>query len=625
MGGFVALFNSDGRPVEEHQLLDMMAAIAHRGGAGEAIWYSGNVGLGVRLSHDAIGSGAASLVPPETEGRIIIAADARIDNRDDLLPILRPRHADISDSAIIALAYEKWGERCLDHLIGDFAFALWDARRHSLFAARDHIGVKPFFYFESRSKGFAAGSTIGAVLAGRPTIDRAVDEQRVAQYLLGVFDDVERTFYHRIKRLPASHALSIARAEIYKYRYAVLKEPPTLYLRSDEEYAEAFREKFTEAVRCRLRSRGPVGAALSGGLDSSSVVCVARELQRSAGREPLHTFSIIFEDVPESDERPYIEAVLAGGDLLPHFIHGDRTRPLPDIAVLYDHLEEPFSAPNMALHWEMFKAARQSGVHVWLDGLDGDTTVSHGIGFLVELATHMRWLRLSKELRALSARMGIERAKLFRSTVVNPLLDPVRSLRDDRIRRGGRLPANAWRGSAINPELAARYWPTGFRESSRPRTAVGDHLRRLRWGLHPFLLEALDRAASSFALEPRYPFYDRRLIEFCLSLPGGEKLRDGWTRWILRSAMEEILPEKIRWRTDKGNPGPSFMRTLRMFEGKKLRDMVEKSSRELDDLIDMRVMREYVARFEQGANNEREVMEIWKGLTLATWLERRYR
>jgi asparagine synthase (glutamine-hydrolysing) len=618
MSGFVVLQNLDRAPADESRLVAMLGAMSHRGGDGVEIWMGDHVGLGIAFNRTTSESRFDRLIPPATEGRIVIAADARIDNRAELASALAVRYEEHADSALIALAYQKWGDRCLDHLIGDFAFALWDLREGRLFCARDHIGVKPFYYHTSDHHLLAA-STINALFAGSATLARDLDEQRIAEYLVGSFDDVERTFYRDVKRLPASRMMTIAGGTLTRRRYATLDVGETIRLRSDAEYADAFRERFTEAVRARMRCTKPVGAALSGGLDSSSVVSVARAIARSEGAPRLHTYSIVFDDVPESDERPYIESVIAGGDLEPHFIRGDRTPPIPGIGTLYDYLEEPFYAPNMALHWEMFKAARASGVGVWLDGLDGDTTVSHGVAFLSELARQMRWLHLYREAAAFAVRHGLRRAKLLRSTMTSPLIDPIRRRRTARM--AARSPEVSWQGSAINAELARRCWPVGLPSAPRPRTAVADHLHKLQWGLHPFLLESLDRAASAFGIEPRYPFYDRRLIEFSLALPPNQKLHDGWTRWVLRHAMQELLPTNVAWRTDKGNPAPSFMHTLRTFESARMRAMVGERASMLAPYVDIAALRGDVDRFLAGVINEREVMEIWKGLTLLSWLE----
>ena len=180
-------------------------------------------------------------------------------------------------------------------------------------------------------------------------------------------------------------------------------------MRSDEEYAEAFVERFTEAVRCRLRSTFPVGSLLSGGLDSSSIVVTARKLLAETDAPTLHTFSAIFPSLPEEDlkridERPFMAAVVALGEMSPHYVHADTLSPLSDLDRVFWHEDEAVLAPNLYIHWALYGAAQQEGVRVLLDGIDGDTTVSHGLEYLSELARTGRVRTLYREVMALSRR-----------------------------------------------------------------------------------------------------------------------------------------------------------------------------------------------------------------------------
>ncbi len=208
---------------------------------------------------------------------------------------------DDSDAELVLRAYECWGEDCPNRLLGDFAFAIWDARNQRLFCARDYVGVKPFYYHRSASF-FAFGSEIRAVLA-LDAVPRRLNESRLADFLVEELDreDEESTFYQDVQRLPAGHSLTVSPGRFAVRDYWNLKAPPVLKLGSLREYGEAFREIFVDAVRCRLRSTHPVGSTLSGGIDSSSVVCTIRELLAAELKEPLHTISLV--DADESKMR----------------------------------------------------------------------------------------------------------------------------------------------------------------------------------------------------------------------------------------------------------------------------------------------------------------------------------
>ena len=357
MSGIVGIYFLDGRPVDRMVLERMTESIAHRGPDRAGMWNRGSVGLGHRMLwttpeslHEQLplvnpvrlGSrvGLSSYGVNE-RGKLILTADARIDNREELMAALDltgDPEREISDSELILSAYERWGECCSEKLLGDFAFAIWDGRRQHLFLARDHFGVKPIYYYRS-SRVFVFASEIKALLCV-PEVPRRLNEARVADYLVPMMDDRVVTFYKEIFRLPPGHSMIVGREEVPARPYWALDPSHEVRYRSDGEYAEAFCQLFTEAVRCRLRSAFPVGSMLSGGLDSSSVVCMARALLRENGNQRLHSFSAIFEDVPECDERPFINAILAQGGLEPHFVHADRISPLADLDRVFHHEEE---------------------------------------------------------------------------------------------------------------------------------------------------------------------------------------------------------------------------------------------------------------------------------------------
>src|SRR5207245_10257224 len=190
-------------------------------------------------------------------------------HRAALCPLLRAP-SDATDAALILAAYERWGERCPEHLLGDFALAIWDARRATLFCARDHFGVKPFYYHHAPGRLFCFASEIKGLVA-LAEVPRRLNETRVADYLVPLLEDKEITFYEEIVRLPPAHRMAVTREGVRMEQYWALDPEREIRMKSDGEYAEAFREIFTEAVRWRLRSAIPVESMSSGVLDSSSI------------------------------------------------------------------------------------------------------------------------------------------------------------------------------------------------------------------------------------------------------------------------------------------------------------------------------------------------------------------
>jgi asparagine synthase (glutamine-hydrolysing) len=629
MSAVAGFWHLDGRPAQSADLRRMLHRLSHRGPHGEGAWCQGAAAVGHKLLHTTPESLHEALPLVTGGGALVLTADARIDNRQDLLDALPgpdPPARDAPDSELILAAYRAWGTRCVEHLVGDFAFALWDDVQGHLFCARDHFGVKPFYYHHHPGRLFAFATEIKGILA-LPEVPRRLNETRVADYLQWSFDDQEITFYDGIVRLPPAHALLVTSDRLTLRRYWSLDPQREVRLGSDLEYAEAFRDAFTQAVRCRLRSAFPVGSSLSGGLDSSSIVCTARDLLRQEAGSPLHTFSLVFHDLPECDERPFIDEVLDGGDLVPHRIRGDRLSPLEDLDRYLTHEDGASWVFNMCLHWAMHRSASQHGVRVFLDGLGGDEAVCHGIGHLPELARWGRWPELAVSVLRLGRHFDQPPIRILKRHAIRPLLPPV-ALRLWAASRGRRLrPAGR---PTVRPLVArALAERVGLEERLRhqerarpvaPKTLRGSHYRALMSGIQSAGFESIDTVAAAFAVEPRYPFYDRRLVELCLALPGDQKLRWGWTRFVLRQAMAGSLPERVRRRGGKANLSAQFNEGFLAFERERIEAVVHGGSRTLALYVEMDVLRQLYREYSTGGRRQNAEL-VWHPVMLAVWLE----
>ena len=622
MSGIAGLWRLDGRPTE-FDLDRMLVRLAHRGLDGAGAWRDASVALGQRMLHTTPESRHERQPLTNSEGDLVLTADARLDNREELCSLLcAPCSA--PDAELILRAYERWGERCPERLLGDFAFAIWDARRQIVFCARDHFGVKPFYYHHRPGHLFAFASEIKGLLA-LPDVPRRLNETRVADYLVPLLEDKEITFYEEIVRLPPAHRMTVTRAGVRIEQYWALDPEREIRMKSDAEYADGFREIFTEAVRCRLRSAFPVGSMLSGGLDSSSIVCVARDLLAADGSRPLHTFSVVFPDLPECDEREYIDAVISSNGVAPHFVRGDRLSPLDDLDRALAVQDEPFYAPNLFLHWGLYGAARAADMRVILDGLDGDTTISHGIGYLRELVGAGRWVRAVREARGLSRQLGVATRRILLAKVLKPALSqwlrrPPRAAHASRTKAGADdiIAPNF----ARHVRLADRMRALGSADRLPARTERQDHHRTLRLGLLPLVLEVADHAARAWRLEPRYPYFDKRLVEFCLALPGEQKLHDGWTRMVLRRAMQGVLPPEIQWRVGKADLSAGFLRGMVDGVARPAIEALFVTSAPIGAYVDLARLRA-VHQAAASPGGERGALTIWKALTLNRWLETR--
>jgi asparagine synthase (glutamine-hydrolysing) len=560
---------------------------------------------------------------------VVITCDARLDNREEVAAALGSDN-EFPDSHLIAQAYRKWGEECPARLIGDYSFAIWDETRQILFCARDHLGVKPFYYVYRAGEVFAFASEPKALFCLN-FLSKRVNEDRIAQYLALLAEDRESTFYSGISRLPAAHSMVIG-ATGHKLKRFWRAQPGTeLRFRSASEYAEGFREIFTSAVKCRLRSRSAVGSALSGGLDSSSIACVARDFLRSSGSGELHTFSALFPNLPDTvrprlDERQYMEAVLSTGGMKPHWILADNISPLCELDRVLCHMDEPVMAPNLYIHWTMFAACRVQNVRVFLDGTDGDTTVGLGLDLLSDLARSLRWVQVVRESRALASRTSapIPLNRVIWNLAIRPLVPPQLTRFARRmLRKGTRKP----------------FRPCAMREDFAIRSRIDDRVFRapqsLRWRSErekhaeildaPFLqygMEICDKSAAAFGIEARYPFFDKRLIEFCLAIPSSQKLCNGWTRMILRRAMAGTLPPAVRWRTDKADLSPGFTYGLARFERSRLARLVLNSTSPLGQYVDLQKAKTLYERYiTDPVKFPSEAVSLYALANLSRWMD----
>ena len=616
----------------------MSAAVAHRGTEAVGAWIAGPVALGHRASHTTVESARESQPLVHAAAGLTLVADGRIDNRADLIQLLKIRAGEeVGDGELMLHAYARWGRECPSRLIGDFAFAIWDARAQSMFIARDPMGVRPLYFFLS-DRLLALGSEIKALFRC-PGVPERIDDEQMALHIASCHDDRMATLYAGISRLPAGQSMVVSRSASSRSTYWKPEPRGELQYSTGEQYVQAFREHFDVAVHARLRSSVPVGATLSGGLDSSSIVCTARQAHESGSGPALHTFSLVFpglsgNDLRLIDERSYIDSVVRRGGLIPHYVRGDLIGPLDDRERVLWHLDEPSFAPNLYLHWGIYAAARRAGVRVLLDGFDGDSTVSHGFGRLTGLMRSGQWAVFESEIRAFSGHSGrrpenvLEHfglpylAHLARSGRLLEWIGVSRELArrfelspSTLALRHGVLPAapdalrRAWRSWRMRHANETHCLRSPFAEQvarfneSAERKATLDgvpteqqmHADGLSQPLYQLALETADKSARAFGIEPRYPFFDRRLIDFCLAVPEDRKFAEGWSRALFRRSMEGRLPSDIQWRSTKGNLAPNFDRQMRAADLPALDG--RSATPDLERLVDSAALRRVARRY----------------------------
>jgi asparagine synthase (glutamine-hydrolysing) len=592
MSAIFGIVYLEGRSVHPVELQDMAASLHHRGSA--QTWSMGSVGMGhCSFAAQPVPSPGAFSVE---DADLWVVADVRLDNRSDLLSRLglAGMHTEISDAGLIVEAYRRWGDQCADRLLGDFAFALWDEQRRQLLCARDHVGVKPFYYVHCPGSFFAWATEIKALFCLSPSL-RQIDEVRLAERLALIDWDLtdQSTLYRQVVSLPPAHTVKVKSADLVIRRYWALDPERSLERGSAGDHAESFGDLFTEAVRCRLHGPDNVGALLSGGLDSSAIAWMA---QGQAGGS-LPTFSAVFDTVTVCGERTYIEPILAQGRFIPHWSLGDQASPLAELERMLCRQDELIYAPGMALMSMLYRAAQHQGINVLLDGHGGDEVTGCGAVYYRELARTGQWITLTQEIYA-SARRYQE--------PFWPLFWPY-------LQYGAR-----WRGRAaallrrvgtfnqapgqrkdhpslwerwLHPEfvervrLRERYQAFQQRRPERARSERESHYRLLTGRAQVRALEILNKASAANGVELRFPFWDKRLVEFCLALPSAHKVYRGWDRITLRRAMQNRLPAQVQWRKDKTDFAPNLVHLLRSQDRARLDHLLLGSQSGVDDYL----------------------------------------
>jgi asparagine synthase (glutamine-hydrolysing) len=556
----------DGQSAQAEELAPVLARLERRGPDGAAIHCDGAMALGHALLATTDEAAREPMPFLHQPSGCLITGDIRLDNREELIEWLSCDRS-AGDGELVLRAYHKGGSGCLARLLGDFAFAIWDPRDQRLFCARDRVGMRQLIYHHHEGRIFAFATEAMALLAHREVPNR-VNEARIADFLEG-FEaiDLVSTFHEGVLRLPPAHALSVEDGRLRLWRYWQLTAPGPVRRATNAEHEAAFRDVFTKAVRARLRAREPVGAMLSGGMDSGSVVAIAARLLHEAGAPPLKTFSGVDHDpaCPESscirDSAEHIAFID------PHFASlGDADAFRDAVARLTKEESDPFDG-EMSIIRAVYLTARRAGVAVMLDGVAGDTSLSTGD----MVAYHLRAGRVARawrEARALEAIWGAQDAAvpaIARAAWRKLAPDWLLARRRRNWRRARELQEAL--ESQVHPALAERIDMPARRRANRHHVTVGEDCRqatRAQRMLHPQLVaarERYDRVAGAIGIEPRDPYLDVRLLEFCLTLPAEQLQGEGWPKLIQRRAMAGLLPDSVRWKRGRHHVGARFIET----------------------------------------------------------------
>ncbi len=534
MCGIAGTFELEPGSVPSETLVGRMTdALAHRGPDDAGLLVDAPVVLGNRRLAILDLSPAGHQPMATEDGGLWITYNGEIYNYVELAEELRRLGRQFrtgTDTEVLLQAYDEWGEASFARLNGDFAFAIWDREAGRLTCVRDRLGVKPLYYTTAGGR-FRFASEIKALLLD-PAVPRTPNEERLADFLArGLIDHTSQTLFDGIEQLSPGSLLVVTSAGVERPRRWYAAHPAA---RSKASVADSVRELFVDAVRLRLRSDVPVGTALSGGMDSSSVMTVATMLNRDAGAEPPTSFSARSHD-PKVDEGKYIAEVVSstGGRNIDVFLTDDDV--VSSIDELLWFMDEPFHSPTVYGHWRVLGRARAEGTIVMLEGQAGDEVFC---GYDHLLPAFVYSFLMSGNLRAAFATIGA-RAAISRVGRRRAILDVARHLAPAFL-RARRIPS--WLGERVDG---------GTRAVVPGRDVRAHQLHLLTVTPLPAFLHHDDRNSMSVGVESRSPFFDHRLAEAALALRPDELLRDGVLKWPLRAAMRGLVPDAIVDRRDK--------------------------------------------------------------------------
>jgi asparagine synthase (glutamine-hydrolysing) len=535
------VYHNEPHEVAKASVRHMIALQRHRGPDGEGFYDAPGVSLGHCRLAIIDCSDAGHQPMSDLEGTCWITYNGEIYNYLELaeeLTKLGHRFRGQSDTEVLLAAFQEWGYSCLERLRGMFAFAIWDKKTRSLFAARDRLGIKPFHYWEDGTRRLAFSSELKALLMFQP--QRSANLPLARAFLAwGLIDhEPAETMIAGIKRLPPGHAMVWRAGEgVHLWRYWQVSVSEELDANPDRQamLIAEFRHRFEETVSIHLRADVSVGACLSGGLDSSAITCMIKERLQKQGawREAcLHTFTACFEE-PRLDERSYVAAVVSATGCTPHYVFPDGHRLATELETWMWHQDEPITGFGVYAQYCVARLAHEQGIKVLLDGQGADEQLA---GYRKFIVAYLRQL--------LQARHYVTAGREALAFLCNPEI-----IRTTRFVDGRRY----LRGTL--PELGP-LWAEGLSPERPAALEIGASLgRRLEADLTRYSLPALlrfeDRNMMAFGIESRVPFVDHVLVEWLATLPASLRLSGGWSKRILREALRGILPERIRTRRSK--------------------------------------------------------------------------
>jgi len=560
VSGICGLYRFEHQPVTREEIQRMNHAMALLGPDGSDVWHVGSVGLAYQAFHLTHESIHEVLPYYDQPSNIAMTADCRLDNRTTLCQHFNLKdEPSLSDSFLILRAYQKWGKSCPEYLLGEFAVVLWDARSQEFVCFVDHTGSRTFYYYHDTHL-FAFATDLHALhtlkdIHRKPNLKRIAAQGNVS-YLL---NHPDMTSYESILKVPARTLLTVKNKQIERHVYWQPDIHHRINFNSEDEYVEAFQDLFSTIIRAKLRSHCPVMTLHSGGLDSSSITAMTASILRGEDKHLTAMSAMLPEGYQgqTTDESHYI-----------HLLQ----KPNLTIQPVTDVWRGPFDGlddERYCMDWSdkssryyLYKAfttaATTHGARIILDGCFGEKGPSfHGNGYFAELLINLRWQTLFRESRLHAKRYDRSWIKFAIKEGLFPLLpaslQAKLSLRTDI---GFSKQLSFTKSSFIDTHVRDKAFE---QERLHLNTQYPNHRRHQHQAMsylraHHAVIHDDNERPVHFS----YPYNDKRMLEFCLAIPGNLKVRHGYKRYSIRAGMRGLMPDELRFRTTKEPFSPDY-------------------------------------------------------------------
>jgi len=534
VSGICGIIRFDNKKIKKEEIHKMLDVIQNCGNDTEEIWINENVGFGHKMLWTTPESLHEKQPLVSEDDKFILIADARIDNRKELLEQLNIKEMDdkvITDADLIMNSYFKWKENCGQYLIGDFAFVIWDKKKESCFFIRDHMGIKPLYYFCSDTL-FVFASEISALFTINE-ISKSIDKEAIDKYHELIALECDKTFFCDIFRIKPGHILILQQKKLKYKRYWYPEKISVNYSMSLEEAKSGFKQVLSQAILSRMRRLpGPIGCELSGGLDSSSVVVLTNELTT----DQILTFSATFEGL-ECDEQDFIDSVLDKTSIKGFFAKFNKEdyRDKYSFMHYYEYSIDWVGRSIFSFFFDVMKKAKEQNVKVMLTGFGADEIFPDRSFMLSSLLSHGYFKSVYRELKGQSKPL-----RYFLLYGLLPLL-PTKIIKFLEL---------------IYPHMIFKRILSTYDQfdymchsletvKHKPFTELFNLKTILSNDVDELYTLSMYRFSGRFGLEYRHPFLDKRVIEYILSVPSYYKFSNMKTKSLLRETFKELLPEIV--------------------------------------------------------------------------------